>query len=76
MDFVCRHCDKFVNGTAYRVISEERGVILLDMLVCASCATEAKKLGLEALKMELPKGTSHSQSLKQNGAHGSSNVSR
>jgi hypothetical protein len=55
MDFVCRHCDKFVNGTAYRVISEERGVILLDMLVCASCAAEAKNLGLEALQMELPK---------------------
>ena len=74
MDFVCRHCDKFVNGTAYRVISEERGVILVGMLVCASCATEAKNLGLEAFEMELPKGTSQRQSPTQTGAHRSSNV--
>ena len=46
MEFFCRHCDKTVVGQPYRVISEEDGVILLDMTVCASCDEQARALGL------------------------------
>ena len=44
MDTICRHCDETIEGQAYRVISEEGGVALLNMVVCASCAAVAKSL--------------------------------
>ena len=31
----------------YRVLSEEQGVILLDMIVCQSCYDQARALGLK-----------------------------
>ena len=54
MKFFCRHCDEIVVGKPYRVISEENGVILLDMTVCHSCYEQARALGLysEALPLE------------------------
>jgi hypothetical protein len=33
-------------GNAYRVTSEEDGIVLLDMVVCSICAMEAKQLQL------------------------------
>jgi hypothetical protein len=44
MNIVCRHCDETIVGQAYRVISEEDGLVLLNMVVCASCAAVAKSL--------------------------------
>jgi RNase P subunit RPR2 len=44
---ICEHCDEVYQGTAYRVTSEEDGVVLLDMIVCHSCSIEARRLGLE-----------------------------
>ena len=44
---ICRHCDETIAGKAYRVISEEDGVPLLNMIVCASCAAVAKSLLLK-----------------------------
>jgi hypothetical protein len=44
MNILCRHCDETIVGQAYRVISEEDGLVLLDMVVCASCAAVAKSL--------------------------------
>ena len=41
---ICRHCDEVIAGKAYRVTSEEDGVPLLNMVVCASCAAVAKSL--------------------------------
>lgn len=46
MKFFCRHCDEVVAGQPYRVISEENGVVLLDMTVCHSCYEQARALGL------------------------------
>ena len=46
-DPICEHCDKTFPGTAYRVTSEEDGVVLLDMIVCHSCSIEARTLGLQ-----------------------------
>ena len=46
MKFFCKHCDEIVVGKPYRVISEEAGVILLDMTVCRPCYQQARALGL------------------------------
>ena len=48
MKFFCRHCDQTVLGEPYRVISEEDGVILLNMTVCHSCSEQARALGLRS----------------------------
>jgi hypothetical protein len=47
MTNICSHCDEPIIGDAYRVTSEEDGVILLDMIVCSSCAAQAKSLQLD-----------------------------
>ena len=52
MEFVCRRCHNVTKQSGYRVTTEDRGVVLLNMLVCASCARLAKRLGLPAVKME------------------------
>ena len=46
MALICEHCDQMIVGNAYRVTSEEDGVLLLDMVVCSICAMEAKQLQL------------------------------
>ena len=51
MKFFCRHCDQVITGKPYRVLSEEDGVVLLDMIVCQLCYQRAKDLGLRAEKL-------------------------
>jgi hypothetical protein len=46
MTLMCEHCDQMIVGNAYRVTSEEDGIVLLDMIVCSICAMEAKQLQL------------------------------
>ena len=48
MNTICRHCDELIVGKAYRVTSEDEGIIMLDMIVCRLCFMEARKLGLHA----------------------------
>ena len=55
MDFICRRCDRITKQKLYRVTTEDTGVVLLNMLVCSSCARVAKKLGLPTVKMESAK---------------------
>jgi hypothetical protein len=55
MGFICRRCDRITKQKLYRVITEDAGVVLLNMLVCSSCARQAKKLGLPTVKMESAK---------------------
>jgi hypothetical protein len=55
MEFVCRRCGRITKQKPYRVITEDRGVVLLNMLVCTSCARLARSLGLPAVKMESAK---------------------
>lgn len=44
----CGHCEGIlVNKRAYRVWTEECGLILLDIIVCYACKLEAQKLGLK-----------------------------
>lgn len=46
MNLICEHCDEMIVGNAYRVTSEEDGIVLLDMIVCSICGMEAKRLQL------------------------------
>jgi len=55
MEFTCRRCNHITKRKLYRVITEEAGVVLLNMVVCSSCARLAKRLGLPAVKMESAK---------------------
>ncbi len=48
MEFICQHCDDVARGPKYRVISEENGLVFLNMIVCRSCQEQAKQLGLHA----------------------------
>ena len=54
MEFVCRRCTHFTK-TLYHVTTEDGGVVLLNMLVCPSCARLARRLGLPTVKMESAK---------------------
>lgn len=46
-NITCGHCEGILlNKRAYRVWTEEYGLILLDMIVCYACKLEADKLGL------------------------------
>jgi len=54
MEFVCRRCYHF-SKNLYRVTTKDGGVVLLNMLVCPSCARLARSLGLATVKMESAK---------------------
>jgi hypothetical protein len=46
-NIICGHCEGILfNKKAYRVWTEDNGVIVLDMVVCYACKLEAQKLGL------------------------------
>jgi hypothetical protein len=53
MEFVCEHCGKLETSSVYQVVSEEGGIVLLDMIVCHSCYLQAKNLGLDAKEIDL-----------------------
>jgi hypothetical protein len=55
MEFVCRRCTRITKQKPYRVTTEDRGVALLNMIVCSSCARLAKSLGLPTVRMESAK---------------------
>lgn len=50
---LCDHCEGPLTGKAYRVMSEEDGVRLLDMVVCHSCYLEARRIGLDTAELGL-----------------------
>lgn len=62
MAFVCRRCDH-VTEELYRVTTKHRGVVLLNMRVCFSCAQQAKSLGLPVVKMESAKRSGRMKSV-------------
>jgi hypothetical protein len=51
IQILCDHCEGPLIGRAYRVISEEDGVRLLDMVVCHGCYLEARRIGLKTLEL-------------------------
>jgi hypothetical protein len=50
-EILCDHCEGPLIGNAYRVLSEEDGVRLLDMVVCHSCYVEARRIGLKTAEL-------------------------
>jgi RNase P subunit RPR2 len=53
MSRTCKHCGELIVGNAYRVTSEEDGMILLNMIVCSLCAMEAKRLRLHTEEIDV-----------------------
>jgi hypothetical protein len=52
-ELFCDHCERALTSKAYRVISEDPGGILLDMLVCHPCNQKAQELGLKTREIDL-----------------------
>jgi hypothetical protein len=44
MKRICEHCGALIIDNAYRVASEQKGIIPLDMIVGSRCLMEAKSL--------------------------------
>jgi hypothetical protein len=53
MEQHCQHCGEMIVGNAYRVTSEDKGVALLDMIVCSLCSMEAKRLRLHTEELSV-----------------------
>jgi hypothetical protein len=52
-NIICGHCEGILfNKKAYRVWTEDNGVIVLDMVVCYACKLEAQKLGLNTERIK------------------------
>ena len=51
IEILCDHCEGPLTGKAYRVMSEEDGVRLLDMVVCHACYLEARRIGLDTAEL-------------------------
>jgi len=52
-ELFCDHCERTLTSKAYRVISEDAGGILLDMVVCHPCNAKARELGLKTCEIDL-----------------------
>ena len=52
-ELLCDHCERTLTSKAYRVISEDPGGVLLNMLVCHPCNQKARELGLETREINL-----------------------
>jgi len=57
--FTCERCREYFGGDPYRVISEDDGERLLDMLVCYGCYMEATQLGLDTETIEISQVALH-----------------
>jgi hypothetical protein len=54
-NIICDHCAvPILNNKAYRVQTEDSGVILLDMIVCYACNLQAQDLGLKTDEIRKP----------------------
>jgi hypothetical protein len=52
MESICRRCECITKEKLYRVMTEDAGVVVLDILVCSSCARLAKALGLSTAELQ------------------------
>jgi hypothetical protein len=64
MEFVCRRCEQITKHRPYRVTTKDEDRILLNMLVCPSCARVAKSLGLATVKMEWAEGAGETKGVQ------------
>jgi hypothetical protein len=54
MEYRCQRCCGYIIGDVYCVRSEERGAVMLRMLVCYPCYVEARRIGLRAERIANP----------------------
>ena len=40
---ICQHCYELIVGNAYRITSKEKGITMLDIVVCFRCFNGGKK---------------------------------
>ena len=66
MDRICQHCGQLFVGNAYQVTSEEKGITLLNLVVCFLCSIEAKRLRLHTEEINL---RSKHASARNRGSH-------
>ena len=66
MDRICQHCGELFVGNTYRVTSEEKGITLLNLVVCSLCSMEAKRLRLHTEEIN---PTSKQVSSRSRGSH-------
>jgi hypothetical protein len=52
MESICQRCERTTKERLYRVTTEDAGVILLNILVCSSCARLARALGLSTAELK------------------------
>ena len=57
MEFTCRRCQAITKQKLYRVLTEDAGEVIMNMLVCSSCARLAKRLGLPTARVASAKTT-------------------
>jgi hypothetical protein len=57
MEFLCEHCERATSSQRFQIITEDAGVILLNLIVCAPCAEQAVNLGLKATELKLSVAT-------------------
>jgi hypothetical protein len=53
MEFLCEHCERTIGSQPFQVTSENAGIILLNLIVCAPCAEQAVNLGLKVTQLTL-----------------------
>ena len=53
MEFLCEHCERAIGSQPFQVTSENAGIILLNLIVCAPCAEQAVNLGLKVTQLNL-----------------------
>lgn len=46
MEYHCQRCNEYKTGSAYRVTSEEFGLLTLNIIVCYQCSLDARRFGL------------------------------
>ncbi len=62
----CDHCEGvLLNNKAFRVRTQDDGLVLLDMVVCYACNLEAKNLGLETDELQASDAESELNSQNQ-----------
>jgi hypothetical protein len=73
MGWICQHCGAPFGDSAYRVKSEESGVVLLDIIVCQHCHLEARDLGLHTEEIGVRLSRQKPQQLKKKAGFASMN---
>jgi hypothetical protein len=57
--YTCERCGEHSAGSPYRVISENDGETLFDLVVCYGCYMEAAQLGLHTEAIEFSQAARH-----------------